>query len=339
MLSEQLSDDVLPVFCLSLLQEYKYKKLEIDKRLDEIINVKINQIEKDTKKVRDKSLYLGNAYIGQKNKSEIPHGIGNLLLSNTEDLYNGQFDNGLKHGLGKYTYFSGGGSKFHPFLIPYYSGEWFADSYHGIGKHFITDFEFVCSYEGIHTHDIQNGFATFKKFNKPDQKVCNTELIGNFINGESLHFMVEIHRDENGNLSKETPSGVYEYAFDDNSKTPLLTFKEMSEWDGIKPKKMDKDMSKIYNDFYEPFFNLDPFKKEYSDIKFRIKKDVTKLMHTTYKYFEMNTKNKDLVDFASKVNALNKIINKVGEIQQLNELENKTDELMKEFNIIIKKIY
>ena len=51
MLNEQISDELLPTFSLSLIQDYKYKKLEIDKKLDEIVNKKIIQIEKDYKKL------------------------------------------------------------------------------------------------------------------------------------------------------------------------------------------------------------------------------------------------------------------------------------------------
>ena len=166
MLNEQISDELLPKFSLSLIQDYKYKKLEIDKKLDEIVNKKIIQIEKDCKKFKDATIYFGNGHIGEKNKYDMPHGLGNLLFHTTEDMYNGQFDSGLKHGIGKYTYLSGGGSAHHPYSIPYYAGEWFADSYHGLGKHFITEFEFLCLYEGTHTHDLKNGFGTYKKFKK-----------------------------------------------------------------------------------------------------------------------------------------------------------------------------
>lgn len=41
MLNEQILDELLPKFSLSLIQDYKYKKLEIDKKLDEIVNKKI----------------------------------------------------------------------------------------------------------------------------------------------------------------------------------------------------------------------------------------------------------------------------------------------------------
>ena len=103
MLNEQISDELLPKFSLSLIQDYKYKKLEIDKKLDEIVNKKIIQIEKDCKKFKDGIIYFGNGYVGEKNKHGMPDGVGSLLFHSTEDIYVGQFDSGLKHGFGKYT--------------------------------------------------------------------------------------------------------------------------------------------------------------------------------------------------------------------------------------------
>ena len=128
----------------------------------------------------------------------MPDGMGNLLFHPLEDLYVGQFDNGLKHDLGKYTYMSGGGSAHHPFSIPYYAGEWFADSYHGLGKHLITEFENLMIYEGTHTHDKKTGFGTYKKFNSDNvDKFCNTELIGYFLDGQGHEMIIEINRKDN----------------------------------------------------------------------------------------------------------------------------------------------
>ena len=91
---------------------------------------------------------------------------GFMKFQPSEDVYMGQFDSGLKHGIGKYTYLSGGGSAHHPYSIPYYAGEWFADSYHGLGKHLITQFEELMIYEGTHTHDKKNGFGRSRKFTR-----------------------------------------------------------------------------------------------------------------------------------------------------------------------------
>ena len=341
MLNEQISDELLPTFSLSLIQDYKYKKLEIDKKLDEIVNKKIIQIKKEFENNKEKGgfPYINGVYAGEYNKKDMmPNGIGMMIFQPSEDVYMGQFNSGLRHGMGKYTYLSGGGSAHYPFQIPYYAGEWFADSYHGLGKHFITEFEFLCLYEGTHTHDLKNGFGTYKKFEKEDQKICNTELIGYFANGNGFQFMIEINRDDTGNLAKDVPSGLLEYDMENGSKMPLSTFNAISEWEKVKPKKMDKDISNIFNTFYDPYLKLDPFTKKFSDLTLEAKKNVGKLMFDSNKYFEKNSEDKSYFEFLTKVNALNKVINKVGENDKLIELKEKIEEAKKEFIIIEKKL-
>jgi len=338
-MSKEEKTDHLQKLHLSLLEGFKYKKLEIDKKLDEIVNKKIIQIEKDYKKFKNATIYFDNVHTGEKNKHDMPHGTGTLLFHTTEDMYMGQFDSGLKHGIGKYTYFSGEGIANHPFSIPYYAGEWFADSYHGLGKHLITDFENLTIYEGTHTHNKKNGFGTYKRFNSEDvEKVCNLELIGYFADGRGVQFIIEINRDDKGNLVKDVPSGLFKYDDESGSKIPLLIFNEIAEWEKIKPKQMDKDISDIYNDFYKPYFNLDPFTEKFSDLKFEVKKKVIKLMFDSNKYFIKNSENKSYFKFLTKVNALSKVIDQIGETNKLNELNEKIEEAKKEFVLIEKKL-
>ena len=338
-MSNEQTTDHLQKLHLSLLEDFKYKKLEIDKKLDEIVNKKIIQIEKDCKKFKNATIYFNNGHIGEKNKHDMPHGTGTLMFHTTEDMYMGQFDSGLKHGIGKYTYFSGAGSANHPFSIPYYAGEWFADSYHGLGQHLITDFENLMVYEGTHTHDKKNGFGTYKRFNSDDvEKVCNSELIGYFADGRGFQFIIEINRDDKGNLVKDMPSGLLKYDDESGSKIPLLIFNEIAEWEKIKPKQMDKDISDLYNDFYKPYFNLDPFTEKFSDLKLEVKKNVIKLMFDTDNYFVKNSEDKSFFEFLEKVNALNKVINQIGEFDKLVELKEKVEDAKKEFIIIEKKL-
>ena len=339
-MTESFSEKEMQVLYLRVIQEFKYKKLEIDKKLDEIVNKKITKIEKDCKKFKDAIIYFGNGYIGEKNKHGMPDGMGNLLSHPLEDFYVGQFDNGLKHDLGKYTYMSGGGSAHHPFSIPYYAGEWFADSYHGLGKHLITEFENLMIYEGTHTHDKKTGFGTYKKFDSDNvDKFCNTELIGYFLDGQGFKLMIEINRDDNGNLTKNTPSGFFEYDLEKGEKTPLLLFNEIDEWEKkIKPKKMDKELLDIFNDSYKEFFNLDPFTKEFSDLTIKVKKNVMKLMFDTNKYFEKNSKDKNYLKFLQKINSLNKVVAQIGENQKLIELNEMIEKEKKEFVSIEKKL-
>ena len=83
---KELPNEQLNVISLCFVQDFKYKKLEIDKKLDEIVNKKITKIEKDCKKFKDAIIYFGNGYIGEKNKYGMPDGMGNLLFHPLEDL-------------------------------------------------------------------------------------------------------------------------------------------------------------------------------------------------------------------------------------------------------------
>ena len=337
-MAEPLSEKQLQALYLRVVQEFKYKKLEIDKKLDEIVNKKIPQLEKKTIKNKKKEgfPYFNGAYTGEYNKDIMPNGNGAMIFAPSEDMFYGQFDSGLRHGMGKYTYFSGGGSAHHPFNIPYYAGEWFADSYHGLGKKLITDWEFLCCYEGTFTHNLQNGFATFKKFDKGNQKICNTELIGYFLNGQGYKLMIEINKDDDGNLSQDTPSGLFEFDLDKGTKTPMVIFNKIEEWESIKPKKMDKVLSDLTYQIYETYFNLDIFTKKFSDLKYEAKKDIIKLMFDLNKFFEI--KNNHFVKLMENVNTFNKDINLADKNEKLIELKNKIKQAKKEFNEIKKKI-
>ena len=83
MLNEQISDELLPTFSLSLIQDYKYKKLEIDKKLDEIVNKKIIQIKKEFENNKEKGgfPYINGVYAGEYNKKDMmPNGIGLMIF-------------------------------------------------------------------------------------------------------------------------------------------------------------------------------------------------------------------------------------------------------------------
>jgi hypothetical protein len=337
-MKKPLSDKQMQALYLRVIQEFKYKKLEIDKKIDEIVNKRITKIEKDCKKFKDGIIYLSNGYVGEKNKHGMPDGIGSLLFHSTEDVYVGQFDSGLKHGLGKYTYLSGD-RVHHPYSIPYYAGEWFADSYHGLGKHLITEFEGLMIYEGTHTHDKKNGFGTYKKFNSDNvDKFCNTELIGYFFDGRGDKLMIEINRDDNGNLSQDTISGLFEYNQENGTKNPAYVFTKIEEWENLEPKKMEKIIADITYKIYESYFNLDPFTKKFSDLTIKIKKNVIKLMFDTSKYFEKNSNNKNYLKFLQKINSLNKVVTQIDENEKLIELSEMIEKEKKEFVSIEKKL-
>jgi len=337
-MTKPFSDKKMQAFYLKVIQEFKYKQLEIDKKLDQIVNKRITKIEKDCKKFKEGILYFGNGYVGEKNKDGMSDGMGSLLFHSTEDVYVGQFDSGLKHGLGKYTYLSGD-RVHHPYSIPYYAGEWFADSYHGLGKHLITEFEGLMIYEGTHTHDKKNGFGTYKKFNSDNvDKFCNTELIGYFFDGIGDRLMIEINRDDNGNLSQDTISGLFEYNQENGTKNPMYVFTKIEEWKNIEPKKMEKVIADTIYQIYGSYFNLDPFTKKFSDLTIKIKKNVMKLMFDSNKYFEKNSEDGNYLKFIQKINSLNKVVTQTDENEKLIELNEMIEKEKKEFVSIEKKL-
>jgi len=173
-------------------------------------------------------------------------------------------------------------------------------------------------------------------------KLHTYHFIGPSTNGPPLETAKEaqsdVSVDDNGNLAKDVPSGLLEYDMENGSKMPLSTFNAISEWEKVKPKKMDKDISNIFNTFYDPYLKLDPFTKKFSDLTLEAKKNVRKLMFDSNKYFEKNSEDKSYFEFLTKVNALNKVINKVGENDKLIELKEKIEEAKKEFIIIEKKL-
>ena len=98
-----------------------------------------------------------------------------------------------------------------------------------------------------------------------------------------------------------------------------------------------KDISDLFSG-YKPYFNLDPFTEKFSDLTLEVKKNVIKLMFDTNKYFEKNSEDKSYFEFLTKVNALNKVVNQIGEFDKLVELKEKIEEAKKEFTIIEKKL-
>ena len=151
--------------------------------------------------------------------------------------------------------------------------------------------------------------------------------------------MIEINRDDNGNLTKNTPSGFFEYDLEKGEKTPLLLFNEIDEWEKkIKPKKIDKELLDIFNDGYKEFFNLDTFTNEFSDLTIKVKKNVIQLMFDANKYFEKNSKDKNYLKFLQKINSLNKVVSQIVETQKLTELNEMIEKEKKEFVSIEKKL-
>ena len=191
----------------------------------------------------------------------------------------------------------------------------------------------------FHINDKQTGFATYKRFNSGNvDKFCNTELIGYFFDGRGDRLMIEINRDDNGNLSQDIISGLFEYNQENGTKTPMYVFTKIEEWENLEPKKMEKVIADMTYQIYESYFNLDIFTKKFSDLTIKIKKNVMKLMFDSNKYFEKNSKDKNYLKFLQKINSLNNAVTEIRENQKLIELNEMIEKEKKEFAVIEKKL-
>ena len=75
-------------------------------------------------------------------------------------------------------------------------------------------------------------------------------MIGYFFDGVGDKLMIEINRDDNGNLSQDTISGLFEYN-QENDKNPMYVFTKIDEWENLEPKKMDKSISDLIYKLYD----------------------------------------------------------------------------------------
>jgi len=127
------------------------------------------------KKTLDKTIpFFNGVYIGQFNKKNLPNGKGHVMCRSMDenhpedtDMFFGEFFNGTKTGLGKYTFFSGRNIAQHAFTIPTYTGEWSSDNFHGLGSMIIDKFEDIHIYEGEFRNNKVFGFGKMT-FNPTD---------------------------------------------------------------------------------------------------------------------------------------------------------------------------
>ena len=345
-INETLPSELKKEFCFAIIADFKFKKLQIDKKLEDIENKKIPEIKKKLKKSKSKArIFFDNKYVGEVDKNGMPIGAASILFNSQpdQDIFQGEFKYGLKHGLGTYTYFNRSDDSIgrFPFTIPYYLGEWFADFTHGVGKKLITQFENLASYEGNFVCDKMNGFGTYKYFNSDNQDISNREIIGYFFDETPHIFTVEINRDDKGVLEEDSnlPSGLFENYPEHNVKIPILNFNNVSEWDNIKPIEIKKkEFKKIFNDSYYSYFEKDIFSKKYEKLIFEIKKEIMNLMFESFKYFEKNHDNETYYSFLNEINKLNQIIKNCSIIEHLIVCQKMIKDKVKEFLVLKKKL-
>ena len=332
--------------CIFLIWDFVTKKYDLDKKLNDITEKKFRLIEKknnqDSKKKKPGNIFLGAGYFGKLNKSKQPHGSGSFIYQN-EDFYLGDVKDGLKQGIGKYTYLGSKDVKYHPFSIPYYIGEWHADSYDGIGKKYITDNPNLMIYEGNFCNNSITGFGTYKQL--ANDKIVITEMIGYFLDGLPLWYIIEIHRDNKGNFLTKKPttnhefakSGLYLHDIKNGTKNLIFPLYE-SDWKIIenrsfkhmKPEK-NKHVIQIYKTLYKNYFKLEIFSKGFKEKKLKLKKNLYKTMIETEKYFWKNMKNKDLNDLIIQMNNIFKSFSSISKINEFKEIQNEIDICSKKF--------
>ena len=344
----------LPIIALKALFHFKFKHQQIQKDLNTLIKKKFTVIEKKSKSFLSKkketnpnaSIFFNAVYLGKKNKNNLPNGMGNILYNTGDkdnddnDMYCGELKNGLKNGIGKYTYFANRNIGKHPFTVPYYIGEWIADSYYGLGKKIIDQFDDEMVYEGNFANDKITGFGNYQNISS------NSEMIGYFDDGTPINLIVEIHKDSKGKLSNKKESGLFEYDNQKRNKNVLMPFKDKNIWEEIKiPKnyKTDKAMlSLLYNDWYGGYIKWDVFSKKFKDLKIELKEKVISLMYVSNEYYVNNSNNKEYLKLINNINELNKKISSADKSDDLLLLKNELKKEVNQFSTIkgkLKKVY
>ena len=121
---EHGGDAVMGVY-VSLIAEIKRTFILQQKKIDKI-KKDYSKIEKErlkkNKKKEDTRIYFNGVFTGKVNRNKLPHGKGTHIFTSRDkdypdenDIFMGEFSNGTRTGLGKYTYFNGRNIGKHPF--------------------------------------------------------------------------------------------------------------------------------------------------------------------------------------------------------------------------------
>ena len=317
---------------LSLISDIK-KEINLQQKELTKIKKEYTKIEKERlkrKKTKGESLiFFNGVYHGELNKSKFPHGSGTIMFPSRDkefpddnDMYIGEFSNGTKTGIGKYTYFNDRNIGQHPFAIPFYEGEWSGDSYYGLGSKLIDKFENIATYEGEFRNNKIFGFGKYTS-KTPEGDL---ELIGYFDDGTAIGFGLRIQKDKKDNIIFDQ-SGLCEYDITDiNNKKSIMHFQFLDKdfWNIIDDKK--KRVPIIQN-IYDIIIDKGYFKKNINDDKFKklklkIQSKHTKLLFEVNSYFHKNSgKNSKFDDFLNKQGELKNYLITCETFDQLNECD------------------
>ena len=313
---------------LCIIDEIKKTLNQQQKELDKI-KKQYSKIEKerlDKKKKKENALiFFNSVYTGKTNKKNLPDGKGTIMFQSRDkdfpddnDIYIGEFFNGTRTGIGKYTYFNDRNIAKHPFAIPYYIGEWSGDSYYGLGSKLIDKFETIQTYEGEFKNNKIFGFGKWVANNEDS----DLELIGYFDDGTAVGFGLRIQKDKNGKIIADG-SGLCEYDNTDiNNKKSIIHFKFPGDdfWEVLDGKEKRKPIiQSIYDAVIEKgYFNQDIRSDKFKKLKLKAQSLHTELLFEINSYYQKNIKNKNFSEFVEKQGEFK---NNLLLCEQLNEIE------------------
>ena len=309
-IQEQHGDDVVIGVYLSLIGEIQKTYIKQQKELDQIKKdyAKIEKERLNKKKKKENGfIYFNGVYTGSINKKKLPDGKGTIIFQSRDkdfpddnDMYVGEFYNGTKTGIGKYTYFNNRNIGKHPFTIPYYIGEWSGDSWFGLGSKLVDKFDTLATYEGEFRNNKIFGFG--KWLTKKDEG--DLELIGYFDDGTGVGFGLRIQKDKKGKIICDA-SGLLEYDNSDkNNSKSILHFKFPSE-DFLEAVDTKGKRKPIIQDIYDAIIDKGYFNQDLRSDKFQKLKLKAQSLHLEHlfeinSYVEKNFDNKEFMEFLDK---------------------------------------
>ena len=307
---EKKNKDNVAIIINELLADLKERYEQQQKKLDEIKKA-FSKIEKERlkkKKNLDQALfYFNGVYAGQLNKNNLPDGQGHILFRARDmnypddtDMFVGEFSNGTKTGIGKYTYLSNRNIAKHPFTIPHYIGEWSGDTYYGLGSTIIDKFDHLQIFEGEFCNNKIFGFGKYTQKTKEGE----IELIGYFDNGTAIGFGVRIEKDKDGKIINER-SGLCEYDnTDENNKqsTLYLQFKDDNFWNGLATNPKHKTLIKqIYKEVFEKvYFNQEIRTEAFKKLKLKVQSLLIEFLLEINEQWHKNSNNNKFIEFVNQ---------------------------------------
>jgi len=338
-------DAVIGVY-LSIISEIKKSYNQQQKELDKIKN-QYSKIEKERlskKKTKENALiFFNGVHTGKTNKNNLPDGKGTIMFQSRDkdypddnDIYIGEFINGTRTGIGKYTYFNDRNIGKHPFTIPYYLGEWSGDSYYGLGSKLMDQFETIQTYEGEFKNNKVFGFGKWVANNEDG----DLELIGYFDDGTAVAFGLRIQKDKNDKIIAEK-SGLCEYDNTDiNNKKSIIHFQFPGDdfWEIIDDKEKRKPIIQtIYDTVIDKgYFNQDIRTEKFQKMKLKAQSLHTELVFEVNSYFENNSKNKKFLEFLDRQGELKNNLLICNQLKQIEEIEKLIKQSITDFKSLMK---